>query len=82
MLLTTSADRDHKLIQSSHPPTTQGKYEAAGELFKRALSIRESTLGSRHPDVASSLHDLAWLFRIQVAVQTKGLDSRSNLASV
>jgi CHAT domain-containing protein/Tfp pilus assembly protein PilF len=37
----------------------QGKYGDAERLFKRALTIREQTLGPSHPDVAATLHDLA-----------------------
>ena len=37
----------------------QGKYDDAEPLFRRALDTREETLGPRHPDVASSLHNLA-----------------------
>ena len=30
----------------------QGKYDDAEPLYKRALAIREETLGPRHPDAA------------------------------
>jgi tetratricopeptide (TPR) repeat protein len=37
----------------------QGKYGEAERLFKRALTIREQTLGPSHPDVAATRRDLA-----------------------
>ena len=40
---------------------TQGKYAEAEPLYKRALAIREKTLGREHPDVAQSLNYLAGL---------------------
>ena len=44
----------------------QGKYDDAEPLYKRALAIREETLGPRHPDVAGSLNNLALLLHSQV----------------
>ena len=44
----------------------QGKYDDAEPLYKRALTIREETLGPRHPDVASSLNNIATLLYSQV----------------
>ena len=44
----------------------RGKYDDAEPLFKRALAIREETLGPRHPDVAGSLNNLAGLLDSQV----------------
>ena len=44
----------------------QGKYDDAEPLYKRALTIREETLGPRHPYVASSLNNLASLLQSQV----------------
>ena len=44
----------------------QGKYDDAEPLYKRALAIREDTLGPRHPDVASSLNNLGVLLKSQV----------------
>jgi hypothetical protein len=37
----------------------QGKYADAIPLAQRALAIREKTLGPDHPDVATSLNNLA-----------------------
>ena len=47
-------------------PANQSKYDDAEPLFKRALDIREETLGLRHPDVASSLKNLAICLQSQV----------------
>ena len=44
----------------------QGMYDDAEPLYKRALAIREDTLGPRHPDVASSLNNLGVLLKSQV----------------
>jgi hypothetical protein len=41
------------------------QYVQAEPLYKRALSIRERALGPEHPDVAHSLHSLAWLYYVQ-----------------
>jgi hypothetical protein len=43
----------------------QGKYGEAEEFFKRALVIREQALGTSHPDVASTLTNLALLYWMQ-----------------
>jgi Tfp pilus assembly protein PilF len=42
--------------------SNQGKYAEAEPLYKRALAIKEKTLGPDHPDVATSLHNLAWVY--------------------
>ena len=42
-----------------------GKYAEALPLYKRALAIREKTLGPEHPEVALSLNNLAELYRVQ-----------------
>ena len=44
---------------------SQGRYEAAEPLHKRALAIKEKALGPDHPDVATSLNNLAGLYRAQ-----------------
>ena len=41
----------------------QGKYAESEPLFKRALEIKEKALGSAHPDVATSLNNLAGLYQ-------------------
>ncbi len=43
----------------------QGKYIEAIPLAERALAIREKVLGREHPDVASSLNNLAALYKSQ-----------------
>jgi tetratricopeptide (TPR) repeat protein len=43
----------------------QGKYAEAERLLKRALAIREKTLGASHPDVAQTLTNLANVYRDQ-----------------
>jgi CHAT domain-containing protein/Tfp pilus assembly protein PilF len=40
----------------------QGKYDQALPLAQRALAVREKALGPDHPDVATSLNDLAELY--------------------
>jgi CHAT domain-containing protein len=40
-----------------------GNYSAAEPLLKRSLAIREKALGPEHPDVATSLNNLAELYR-------------------
>ena len=41
---------------------SQGKYDDAEPLFKRALAVREEVLGPMHPDTATSLNNLAVLY--------------------
>ena len=42
-----------------------GQYAEAEPLLQRALQIREKALGPEHPDVATSLNNLAVLYRAQ-----------------
>ena len=42
---------------------TQGKSTQAEPLFKRSLAIKEKTLGPEHPSVATSLENMAVLYR-------------------
>ena len=44
----------------------KGKCDDAESLSKRALAIREETLGPHHPGVASSLNNLARVLKSQV----------------
>ena len=53
------ADVNHELAGVY---TAQGKYREAEELYKKALAIREETLGEEHPDTASSYYNLADLY--------------------
>ncbi len=40
----------------------RSQYKESEPFLTHALEIQEKTLGPEHPDVASSLHDLAWLY--------------------
>jgi hypothetical protein len=62
-----------------------GKFADAISLAQRALSIRESALGSDNPDVARSLSNLATLYnrpgslcRRRTIVQTVAVDTRKD----
>lgn len=44
---------------SSTASEMQGRYDLAEPLYKRSLSIREKALGPDHPDVGTSLNNLA-----------------------
>ena len=57
-----NGDFQHQIVFLAN----QGKYDDAEPLYKRALTIREETLGPRHPDVAQSLNNLAGLLKSQV----------------
>lgn len=59
--------RDERHVHSillSFP--AQGKYAEAEALYLRSLKIQEGILGPDHPDVATSLNDLAGLLELQV----------------
>ena len=43
----------------------QGKYDEAVPLLEKSLKIRQQVLGAEHPDVASSLNNLASLYDAQ-----------------
>jgi tetratricopeptide (TPR) repeat protein len=43
----------------------QGRYAEAEALYKQALAIRERGLDPGRPDIATSLNDLALLYRVQ-----------------
>ncbi|NJO61976.1 MAG: tetratricopeptide repeat protein, partial [Richelia sp. RM2_1_2] len=43
----------------------EGKYAEAIPLAEKALAIREKVLGKEHPDVATSLNNLAGLYESQ-----------------
>jgi tetratricopeptide (TPR) repeat protein len=43
----------------------QGAYAQALPWYKQGLSMVQTRLGPEHPDVASSLHNLAWLYHDQ-----------------
>jgi CHAT domain-containing protein/Tfp pilus assembly protein PilF len=52
-----------KLDDEAESLSLKGKYDAAAALAERALAIRETALGSDHPDTAASLNNLAELYR-------------------
>ena len=43
----------------------QGRYADAMPLYPRAAAIRETALGATHPDTATSLSNLAFLYQAQ-----------------
>lgn len=45
---------------------TQGKYDEADPLYQRTIEIKEKALGLDHPDLATSLGNLATSFTTQV----------------
>ena len=58
--------------------TTQGNYTKAEPLYKRSLDILEKALGPNHPDVATSLENLAELYRAtNRSAEAKKLDGRA-----
>ena len=46
----------------------QGNYAEAEPLYQRALAIWEKALGAEHPDVATSLNNLAGFYRLSRGV--------------
>jgi CHAT domain-containing protein/Tfp pilus assembly protein PilF len=51
-----------RLMQQAFELYQQGKYAEAIPLAQRSLAIREKVLGPEHPDVATSLNNLALLY--------------------
>ena len=45
----------------------QGKYDEAEPLYREALAIDRKVSGNEHPDVATSLNNLAGLLKTQVS---------------
>jgi len=62
---TASCNQFHSGPRITQIYQAQGKYGAAEPLYKRSLAIWEKALGSDHPDVATSLHNLAVLYGAQ-----------------
>lgn len=50
---------DTATAHSTTPTISQGQYAQSESLYKRSLVIKEKTLGSDHPSVATSLNNLA-----------------------
>lgn len=48
------------------PAASQGNNDKAGPLYQRALAIRERALDPEHPDIATSINDLAEFYWAQV----------------
>lgn len=53
------------LNQAGEAWYSAGKYSEAEPLLQRSLAIREKALGEEHPDVATSLNNLAVLYKVQ-----------------
>jgi tetratricopeptide (TPR) repeat protein len=53
------------LSQAGYYLHEQGRYAEAEPLYQRSLQIREQQLGADHPHVATSLNNLALLYRSQ-----------------
>ena len=53
------------LMQKAEQLLAQGKYAEAEPLFRRALAIEEAALGTNHPDVGTTLNNLALLLQEQ-----------------
>ncbi|MEZ2319061.1 MAG: tetratricopeptide repeat protein [Microcoleus sp.] len=67
-VLTTQSDElaeAKRLIQQADQLYNQGKYQEAIPLLERVLSIRKKVLGNEHPDVVTSLNNLAVLYESQ-----------------
>lgn len=46
----------------------QRKFDEAAPAYKRALEIQEKALGPNHPDLATTLNNLGFIFQDQVGV--------------
>ncbi|MUG97659.1 CHAT domain-containing protein [Scytonema sp. UIC 10036] len=60
-----SLEEANRLNQQADELYNKGKYDAAIPLAERALAMREKVLGKEHPDVATSINNLALLYREQ-----------------
>ena len=61
--LAQSLDEAERLNQQVIQLYKQGRYDEAIHIAKEVLAIYEKTLGSEHPDTATSLNNLAALYR-------------------
>ena len=59
------AEAARLLNQAGYYLDGRARYAEAEPLYRRALAIREKALGPDHPDTATSLNDLAGLYRLQ-----------------
>jgi CHAT domain-containing protein len=62
-----SLDEASRLNKRVEKLYSEGKFGEAVPLAERALALREKALGAMHPDVASSLNDLALCYNTQGA---------------
>jgi tetratricopeptide (TPR) repeat protein len=75
------------LIKQARPLYDQGRYAEAEPLFKRALAIYQKALDPEHPSVATTLDNLAALYRSQgrdaeaEPLSKRGLAIRENTIS-
>jgi tetratricopeptide (TPR) repeat protein len=60
-------DDENSLYLNAHGRRlfTSGRYAEAEPLYRRALGIREKSLGKEHPDVVTDLNNLAGLLKTQ-----------------
>lgn len=68
--------------RKQHHTFSQGKYEEAKLKYQRSLAIREKAHGSDHPDVATSLNNLACVLNVQVRFDPWGQVGRSMFVRV
>ncbi len=61
----SSSEATELLTEAGYYLRIAGQYNQAGPLFEHALHIREETLDAEHPDVATSLNNLASLYQDQ-----------------
>ena len=62
LLVVTKLMRIMELAKSYYK---QGKYKEAEPFFKRFLEIKEAFLGPDHPNIVSSLNNLAFVYEGQ-----------------
>lgn len=62
--------RAEELDQQVEALYGRGEYEEATTIARESLALREQALGKDHPEVATSVHNLAWLLRTQGAYDT------------
>lgn len=59
--------RGHCCTFTNPQRVEQGKFAEAEPLLRRSLAIQEQKLGPDHPEVATTLHNLAHLLAKQVS---------------
>ena len=52
-------------MTSQDPSDSQGRYEDAEPLYIQALQMNQKLLGQEHPSVATSINNLALLYKNQ-----------------